>query len=123
MHYICIENNIIISVLNYEPNVPGTVEVYAISDEDHSNILNDTHFFDIKTKQVKSHPKSYLKSKAVALENEETNAANKYFLNTTDWKILRHIRQKALSVPTSLTEEEYIALEEARQTAASNIIN
>lgn len=39
----------------------------------------------------------------------------------TDWQVLRHIRQKALGVRTSLTEEEYLALELQRQDASTKI--
>lgn len=38
------------------------------------------------------------------------------FLKETDWKVLRHVGQKALGVATSMTEEEYLALEQERQT-------
>jgi hypothetical protein len=44
------------------------------------------------------------------------------FLNNTDYKVLRHIRQKALNIQTSLTEQEYLDLEAERNQAANNII-
>ena len=44
------------------------------------------------------------------------------FLNSTDWKILRHIRQKALNITTSLSDVEYLQLEQQRQAAAARII-
>ena len=123
MFYFCIENNIVTSIMPYLPTVPNTVEVVEVTDEDYNLVKNDTHKFDISSKRVIPHSSSYLDTKAAAQEKEQNNASFSQFLNTTDWKILRHIRQKALGIPTSLTEEEYIALEEARQTAASNIIN
>lgn len=56
------------------------------------------------------------------LEQEKVNAEAEKFLADTDFKVLRHIRQKALAVATSLTEEEYLALEQARHDAALRII-
>jgi hypothetical protein len=121
MHYICIENNIIISVLNYEPNVPDTVEVVEITDEEYNLIRDDTHRFDITTKKVVPHESSYIEEKAANIEKEQNNAVHRQLLASTDWKILRHLRQKSLKISTSLTEKEYIALENERQLAASQI--
>lgn len=53
---------------------------------------------------------------------EQLNKTSRQFLNDTDWKVLRHIGQKALGVTTSMTEAEYEALEEARQEARDSII-
>lgn len=44
------------------------------------------------------------------------------FLNSTDWKVLRHIRELALNQPTSLSHEQYIELEQARAEAAAKIV-
>jgi hypothetical protein len=52
-------------------------------------------------------------------EKEKTEAIQ--FLNQSDWKILRHIRQKALGIELSLSEEEYLALEQQRAEAAAKI--
>jgi hypothetical protein len=118
MHYVCIEDNKIVSILNYEPSVPETVSVTEITDEDATKIKDETHFFDIKTQTVQ-----LVASEIIAVkEQEKLNAVEREFLNTTDWKVMRHIRQKALAIPTSLTEEEYIQLELARQAAAERIV-
>ena len=53
---------------------------------------------------------------------EEINRQAKAFLAESDWKILRHIRQKALQQATTLTEEQYLALEQQRADAAASII-
>ena len=45
------------------------------------------------------------------------------FLNTTDWKVIRHRDQQALGVPTSMTEEQFQELLEQRQSARDSIIN
>ena len=118
MHYVCIEDNIIISILNYEPTVPESVQIVSITDNEATAINNQTHFFDIETQTVKP-----VASEIVAqIEQEKLNAVEREFLNSTDWKILRHIRQKALNTTTTLTEAEYIALEQQRNDAALRIV-
>lgn len=59
-------------------------------------------------------------SQEVAQEN--TNSESLTYLAKTDWMVLRHLRQKTLGMETSLSEEEFIALEEARAEAASRIV-
>jgi predicted esterase YcpF (UPF0227 family) len=117
MYYVCIENNRITSILNYQPSVPSSVEVVEIADEQHEQIIADTHKFDIATKQVVVNPDYSVESN----EQELANAVEREFLRSTDWQILRHIRQKALNQTTSLTEEEYLTLEQQRADAAGRI--
>lgn len=45
----------------------------------------------------------------------------KNFLNATDWKVLRHIDQTNLSIPTSLSEAEYMNLLADRQSARDKV--
>lgn len=52
----------------------------------------------------------------------ESDAALK-FLVETDYKVLRHIRQKALGQQLTLSEEEYLTLEQQRSDAANKVIN
>lgn len=124
MYYVLIENNELVSVINYEPNVPDTVTVISITDQDHANIADHkTHYFDIDTKTVKSYDRTYLDQQSRIKEINISNAENREFLNSTDWKVLRHIRQKALGITTSLTEDQYLDLEQQRTEAASRIVN
>jgi hypothetical protein len=118
MYYICIENNEVVSVLNYVPNVPKSIEVVEISDSDHEKIQKETHFFNVETKCIQEVSKEVLDQKAEYVKNGEFRD----FLCESDWKILRHIREKALGLETSLTEEEYLELEQARQQAADRIV-
>ena len=118
MHYVCIEDNRISSILNYEPTVPSSVTVVTITDTEYNNIKAQTHYFDVADRTVKSVDASVLIQK----EQEVENAQQREFLRSTDWQILRHIRQKALNVPTSLTDEEYLALEQQRADAAASIV-
>jgi hypothetical protein len=116
MHYVCIENNLVVSILNYEPNTPESVSVVPIPDEDRQLIDDQTHIFDIDLLGIR------------ALTNNELNsmfdvegAKKRDFLNSTDWKVLRHLREKALRVSTSLTEQQYLDLEAERQETAKGL--
>lgn len=117
MHYICIEDNKVTSILNYAPNVPSSVTLVEVSDADHQRITDQTHYFDIATRSIVAYPAEVTSQKV----QEVANGLEREFLNSTDWKVLRHIREKALGITTSLTEAEYLELETQRQAAAARI--
>lgn len=116
-YYVCVENNSVVSVLNYEPNVPSDVTVVKISDEENQKITDGVYRFDTTTLKTVPVDQSVLDAE----QTRKDNIPYQEFLKSTDWKILRHVRQKALGIETSLTEEEYILLEQQRQQAADNI--
>ena len=116
---MCIENNNVISVVNYRPNVPSSVTIAEITDVQHGQIEATTHKFDVGTKAVIANP-DYSQS---VKEQQQKNAVEREFLNRTDWKVLRHIRQKALNIATSLSDAEYIQLEQQREAAAARVIS
>ena len=58
---------------------------------------------------------------AAAAQAQQTVADARQLLSSTDFKVLRHIREKALVVATTLTEPEYLALEQSRQDAVEII--
>jgi hypothetical protein len=118
MHYVCIEDNKVISILNYEPNVPSSVEVVEITDAQAAQIAAQTHYFDIASKSVTAVAAGITAQRAADIANGQ----EREFLNSTDWKVLRHIRQKALNIATSLSDAEYIQLEQQRETAAARIV-
>ncbi len=118
MYYVCVENNRVVSVLNYSPNVPSSITVTQITDEQHNQIMANTHKFDVPTKTVVTNP-DFSQSE---IDREKLNAAEREFLRDTDWKIMRHIRQKALGQTTSLTDAEYLDLEQQRAAAADRIV-
>ena len=118
MWYLLVENNRVKGVQADEPNAPDSVTVYPISDDDFSKINNQTHYWDIDTAQIVAQSAEYTAQK----EQMKRNGIEREYLNSTDWKILRHIRQKHLGITTSLTEAEYTELEQQRQAAASRII-
>lgn len=117
MHYVCLENNLITSILNYQPNVPETVQVVEISDADYEKLINRTHFFDVSTKSVIAVSPQDLQDKLI----QDSNVDPLEFLSQTDWKVLRHIRQKALGVRTTLSESEYLDLERQRDEASKQV--
>lgn len=117
MYYICVENNQVTSVLNYEPNVPTSVTVVEISDQDHAKLDQRTHYFDIATSSVQPYAKSEIDKIAAQAASKE----HLRFLSTTDWKVMRHIREKALGIPTSLSDAEYLDLELERDRRAAAV--
>lgn len=117
MYYVCIEDDIIVGILGYEPSVPDSVHVVTISDEDYQNINDNEHYFDISTEAVLPYADEELRS----LETFKRANEHRRLLNTTDWKVLRHIREKALGIETSLTEEQYLNLEQERHKVAKSI--
>lgn len=124
MHYILLENNEIISILNYEPSIPDSVEKIQITDEEYDLIAESkTHYFDVVKKSIEPFDQAYLDRQRNQDQQDVINIENLRFLDSSDWKVLRHIRQKALGITTSLTEEEYLALEQQRTEAAARIVN
>jgi hypothetical protein len=118
MYYVCIENNNVSSILSYQPAVPNSITVETITDDDYNKIMEQTHRFDVATRTVVLVDASITSAKI----REQANGIEREFLNSTDWKILRHMRQLALNINTSLTAEEYLALEAQRNAAASRIV-
>lgn len=121
MYYVCVENSRVTSILNYVPNVPESIQVVQITDEEYGSINKEkpTHYFDVTELCIKPMPSAIIDK----YKTEQEDAKYKEFLSSTDWKVLRHIREKALGQATSLTEEEYLQLENERAGAASLISN
>ena len=117
MHYVCIENNLVVSVLNYQPNVPSSVAVVEITDSQAAQIVAQTHYFDVASRTVAAVAAGVTAQRATDI----VNGQEREFLNSTDWKILRHIRQKALNIATSLSDADYLQLEQQREAAAARI--
>jgi hypothetical protein len=118
MKYICIENNVVVSVLDYKPNAPSTVEVVEMSLDNFALIEAKTHYFDVSSKTIEKKKDEDL----LKIHQKSINRQNLTFLSESDWKVLRHTREKALGIETSMTETEYLALEQQRQIAAQGIV-
>lgn len=54
---------------------------------------------------------------------EQTTKEAMEFLDSTDWKVLRHQDQLNLGIETSLSEDEYLELLEKRQEARGLVLN
>ena len=94
-----------------------------ISNEVYESITTaKTHYFDLADNTVKSYGQTHLDSEAAKEAQRITNAEKRKFLADSDWKVMRHIREKALSQSTSLTDQQYLDLEQARATAAAAIV-
>jgi len=117
MYYACIENNMVVGVLDYEPSVPDSVTVKTITKQEYTDLKTGTHYFDTESMQVQPRGTAALAQQAQSQLNHDLAK----FLQQTDWQVLRHIRQKALGVPTSLSEAEYLDLELSRNQAAAQI--
>jgi len=117
MHYVCIENNQINSILNYEPNVPNTVRVVVITTEDYDKIKTGNYYFNVATDAVEPNTASMVEAR----QAEVNLLASKKYLADTDWMVLRHMREKTLGMPTTLSDSELIELETKRAAAAALI--
>jgi hypothetical protein len=56
------------------------------------------------------------------IDQEAINKEALEFLAASDFKVLRHIRQKALQQELSLSDEQYLELEQQRAAAAARIV-
>ena len=117
MHYVCVENGQVIGTFNYKPEVPDTVKVYEISLQEHDAVINGSHYFDIPQGLVLEVPKHVAKHRQAFL----ARAGGKTYLAETDWKVLRHIREKALGLPTSMSDDDYLAMEHQRHEVAKGL--
>lgn len=118
MHYVCIEDNKVIGIQSYQPAVPATVTTVTINNDQYKQIMDQSHVFDTASRQVVPVNNGVIAEKA----RYTANGIEREFLNSTDWKVMRHIRQKALNIPTTLSDAAYLQLEQQRQAAAAKII-
>lgn len=118
MHYVCVENKQVTSILNYKPGVPNTVTVVEISDEQYQLLIDGNHFFDTDIMGISPLEGQIIQQNKLI----DDNAARMEYLKSTDWMILRHIREKALGLETSLSEDKYLQLEKKRQDTADSIV-
>ncbi len=103
--------------------MPETHTVVEISDAEHESIVTaKTHYFDLTDNTVKSYSQIYLDTEAAKEAQRIANAEKRKFLSESDWKVMRHLREKALEQTTSLTDQQYLDLEQARATAAAAIV-
>jgi hypothetical protein len=115
MIYICVEDKQVSAVLNYPPTVPKSVAVYKISDQEQAGIERGDLIFNPETCKVEE----YHGAPALAAA-KESDAASAY-LASTDWRVLRHLREQVLGLTTTLSEKQYLELEALRHSASTRV--
>lgn len=98
--------------VTHGPSIFESMEALNFHFENHGDLGSYGEDFQVEIEDT---------SEAERIEKESREALD--FLNSTDYKVLRHIRQKNLAQKTTLSEEEYLALEIDRSYAASRVKN
>ena len=109
---VCIEGDTVSGVFDYKPKVTkkSGIIVHEITEESFNQLQSGSYYFDIKTKEL-------LPIKDTSIEKQKY----KNFLNDSDWLVLRHLREKFLDIPTTLSDSEFRALEQKRQNISKLI--
>jgi len=97
-------------------------EGYDEADVMEERIADDAYGVSHKEVKLKAEYTVEIEDITAKVEQEKINAEALAYLASTDWKVLRHIRQKALGHPTTLSEEEYLQMEQDRAVKASSIV-
>lgn len=124
MIYLIIENNNLVSVCDYEPNV-GDDDVQVIK---YSGKIPKERILYIDGKIKDSDNYLFLngkyvsKNKSLELQVTENHDARSYLVQT-DWLVIRHRDQVDLGLETSLSDDEYRELLEKRQTAREKVVD
>ncbi len=123
MNYLLIENETLVGVCDYEPNIgndniqiikySGNIPKERILYLD-GKIVDSNNFVYLNGKYVKN-------TKAVASILENNKTARNY-LTDTDWLVIRHRDQLDLKLETSLNNEQYIDLLNKRQEARKQVV-
>lgn len=123
MNYLLIENEQLVGVCDYEPNI-GEDDIQVIT---YSGNIPRERILYINGKIVDSNNYVFINGNYVkrtkAIETLlKTNEESKNYLNDTDWMVIRHRDQLALGQTTSLTDEQYLDLLAKRQAAREKVI-
>jgi len=123
MNYLLIENEKLVGVCDYEPNV-GEDDIQVIT---YSGNIPRERILYINGKIEDSDNYVFLNGKYVRKTKAITNLINtneeaKNYLNDTDWLVIRHRDQLALGQTTSLTNEQYLDLLAKRQAARERVV-
>ena len=123
MNYLLIENEKLVGVCDYEPNV-GDDDIQVIT---YSGNIPRERIIYVDGKVADMNTYVFINGKYVkktkAIENLlNTNDEAKHYLNDTDWLVIRHRDQLALGQTTSLTNEQYLDLLAKRQAARERVV-
>lgn len=115
MLFIIIENNKIVSKLDYKPNVPENTNIIEYTENIPKEfiVLIDGKICD--SRDYIFYQGKYITATDEIKEQIRINKEAKDFLTNTDWKVLRHLEQQEKNTSTSLTQEDYQALLNERQ--------
>lgn len=123
MNYLLIENNELVGICDYEPNIgEDNISVIPYSGNIpkeriiylNGKIEDSNNYLFINGKYIK-------RTKAIETLVNTNNEAKNY-LNDTDWLVIRHRDQLALNQQTSLTPEQYTDLLIKRQSARERVV-
>lgn len=124
MNYLLIENETLVGVCDYEPNI-GDDNIQIIK---YSGNIPKERILYLDGKIVDSNDYVYINgkyiknTKAVAdLLEQNKNARN--YLTDTDWLVIRHRDQLDLNLETSLNNDQYLDLLNKRQEARKQVID
>jgi len=122
MNYLLIENEQLVGVCDYEPNV-GDDDIKILT---YSGNIPKERILYINGKIEDSNNYVFINGKYVkrtkAVENLiKINADATNYLTDTDWLVIRHRDQLALGQTTSLTNEQYLDLLAKRQAAREKV--
>ena len=123
MNYLLIENEKLVGVCDYEPNV-GDDDIQVITYSGNipkERILYINGKIEDSDNYVFLNGKYVRKTKAI-INLINTNEEAKNYLNDTDWLVIRHRDQLALGQTTSLTNEQYLDLLAKRQAARERVV-
>lgn len=123
MNYLLIENETLVGVCDYEPNL-GNDNIQIIK---YSGNIPKERILYLDGKIVDSNNFVYLNGKYVkntkAIANIlENNKTARNYLTDTDWLVIRHRDQLDLNLETSLNNDQYIDLLNKRQEARKQVV-
>ncbi|MBR1625515.1 MAG: hypothetical protein IJ681_00055 [Bacteroidales bacterium] len=122
MNYLLIENEQLVGVCDYEPNV-GDDDIKILT---YSGNIPKERILYLNGKIEDSNNYVFINGKYAkrtkAVENLiKINADATNYLTDTDWLVIRHRDQLALGLETSLTNEQYLDLLAKRQAAREKV--
>lgn len=123
MNYLLIENETLVGVYDYEPNI-GNDDIQIIK---YSGNIPKERIIYLNGKIADSNDYIYINDKYVKKTKAikkmlDTNAEAENYLTDTDWLVIRHRDQLALNKETSLTNEQYLNLLAKRQYAREKVV-
>jgi hypothetical protein len=121
MLFIIIENNKIVSKLDYKPNVPENTNIIEYTENIPKEFIELIDGKICDSRNYIFYQGKYIPVTGEIKEQIRINKEAKDFLTNTDWKVLRHLEQQEKNISTSLTQEDYQALLNERQKFRESI--